>query len=65
MTLPHNESYVIASYLVTFIALVIIIASTMIDSRGRQRELKRLEAAGIRRRSEQNAQNSSEESKTS
>lgn len=53
MTLPHNEAYVIASYLLTLVALVVIIGWVMLDSRGRRNELKRLEAAGIRRRSEQ------------
>ena len=55
MALPHNEAYVIASYLLTLVALVVIIGWVMLDSRGRRNELKRLEAAGIRRRSGQAA----------
>lgn len=51
MQLPHNEGYVIASYLVTLIAMIVIIGWVLLDSRGRQNELKVLEAAGIRRRS--------------
>lgn len=51
MQLAHNESYVIASYLVTLIAMIVIIGWVFIDSRSRQKELKTLEAAGIRRRS--------------
>jgi heme exporter protein D len=49
--MPHNESYVLASYLLTFVALIVIIGWVMLDSRARQNELRRLEAAGIRRRS--------------
>lgn len=49
--MPHNESYVLASYALTFVALIIIIGWVMLDSRGRQSELNKLEAAGIRRRS--------------
>ena len=53
MNLPHNEGYVIASYVVTIIAMIVIIGWVLLDSRGRQKELKKLEAAGIRRRSAQ------------
>jgi heme exporter protein D len=56
MELAHNEGYVLASYLITFVAMILIIGWVLLDSRGRQRELKRLEEAGIRRRS--SAQNS-------
>ena len=51
MELAHNEGYVLASYLITLIAMIVIIGWVLLDSRGRQRELKRLEASGIRRRS--------------
>ncbi len=51
MELAHNEGYVLASYLITLVAMIVIIGWVLLDSRGRQRELKRLEEAGIRRRS--------------
>ncbi|HWU63042.1 MAG TPA: heme exporter protein CcmD [Ensifer sp.] len=51
MELAHNEGYVLASYALTLIAMIIIIGWVLLDSRGRQRELKRLEETGIRRRS--------------
>lgn len=49
--MPHNESYVLAAYALTFVALIVIIGWVMLDSRARQSELKKLDAAGIRRRS--------------
>ena len=55
MQLAHNEGYVLASYLITLIAMIDIVGWVFIDSRGRQRELKRLEEAGIRRRSARTA----------
>ncbi len=51
MELAHNEGYVLASYAITLVAMIVIIGWVMLDSRGRQRELKRLEETGIRRRS--------------
>lgn len=51
MELAHNEGYVLASYAITLVAMIIIIGWVLLDSRGRQRELKRLEETGIRRRS--------------
>ncbi|MCD2175797.1 heme exporter protein CcmD [Rhizobium sp. C4] len=55
MELAHNEGYVLASYAITAVAMVIIIGWVYIDSRSRQRELKRLDEAGIRRRSARTA----------
>ncbi len=55
MELAHNEGYVLASYLITLIAMIVIIGWVLLDSRGRQRELKRLEETGIRRRSARTA----------
>lgn len=55
MELAHNEGYVLASYLITLVAMIVIIGWVLLDSRGRQRELKRLEEAGIRRRSARQA----------
>lgn len=55
MQLAHNEGYVVASYLITLIAMIVIIGWVLLDSRSRQRELKRLEASGIRRRSARTA----------
>ncbi len=55
MELAHNEGYVLASYLITLVAMIVIIGWVMLDSRGRQRELKRLEETGIRRRSARQA----------
>lgn len=51
MELAHNEGYVLASYAITLVAMIVIIGWVLLDSRGRQRELKRLEETGIRRRS--------------
>jgi heme exporter protein D len=51
MELAHNEGYVIASYVLTLIAMIVIIGWVLLDSKGRQKELKKLEEAGIRRRS--------------
>jgi heme exporter protein D len=50
--MPHNESYVLASYALTFVAMIVIIGWVWIDSRARWSELKRLEEQGIRRRSD-------------
>lgn len=55
MELAHNEGYVLASYAITLIAMIVIIGWVLLDSRGRQRELKRLEETGIRRRSARQA----------
>ena len=55
MELAHNEGYVLASYALTLIAMIVIIGWVLLDSRGRQRELKRLEETGIRRRSARTA----------
>lgn len=55
MELAHNEGYVLASYAITLVAMIIIIGWVLLDSRGRQRELKRLEETGIRRRSARQA----------
>lgn len=55
MELAHNEGYVLASYAITFVAMIVIIGWVLLDSRGRQRELRRLEEAGIRRRSARTA----------
>lgn len=68
MQLPHNEGYVLASYGVTFIAMILIIGWVWLDSRARQNELKKLEAAGIRRRSamrQTTSQNKAEENTAS
>ncbi|HZG31287.1 heme exporter protein D [Ensifer adhaerens] len=55
MELAHNEGYVLASYAITLVAMIVIIGWVLLDSRGRQRELKRLEETGIRRRSARQA----------
>lgn len=43
--------YVTASYIAAFAVTFGLIAWVFVDHRGRHRELERLEAAGIRRRS--------------
>ena len=43
--------YVVASYVAAFAVSFGLIAWVWLDHRGRHRELERLEAAGIRRRS--------------
>jgi heme exporter protein D len=43
--------YVAAAYGITFVALVGLLGWILIDGRNRKRELARLEAEGIRRRS--------------
>jgi heme exporter protein D len=45
--------YIVAAYGITFGLVLLTIALTLIDGRARARELKALEAAGIRRRSQQ------------
>ncbi len=45
--------YVYSSYGVSALALALIVAWVVLDSRARKRELKMLEDAGIRRRSAQ------------
>ena len=46
-----HELYVAAAYGVTLLALCGLLAWILIDNRGRKRELARLEAQGVRRRS--------------
>jgi len=46
-----HSTFVFAAYAVSAVTLIIICAWVWVDSRGRQKELKELEAAGIRRRS--------------
>ncbi|AWI59215.1 heme exporter protein CcmD [Sinorhizobium fredii] len=46
-----HAAYVIASYVVAFAVAVGLVLWVVGDGRARQRELKALEAAGIRRRS--------------
>ena len=60
MELPHNEGYVIAAYVLTVVAMIIIVGWVLLDSRGRRNELKRLEEAGIRRRSDRTAETGKE-----
>ncbi|MGF0539799.1 heme exporter protein CcmD [Agrobacterium sp. ES01] len=43
--------YITASYLITFGLIAFAVLWTWLDGRARQKELKALEAAGIRRRS--------------
>ncbi len=43
--------YIYSSYGIAAVTLLGIVAWVMLDSRARQKELKKLEAAGIRRRS--------------
>ncbi len=35
MELAHNEGYVLASYLITLVAMIVIIGWVLLDSRGR------------------------------
>ena len=44
--------YVTAAYAVSALGLVGLVAWILLDRRGRARDLERLEAAGVRRRSE-------------
>lgn len=46
-----HDFYIVASYIVTFGLIFLVIGWTWLDGRARQKELKALEAAGIRRRS--------------
>ena len=46
-----HSAFVFAAYAVSAVTLIIICGWVWLDSRGRQNELKELEAAGIRRRS--------------
>lgn len=48
---PHF-AYVAASYAAALILILALIGWVVLDGRARQRELKTLEEAGIRRRSE-------------
>lgn len=43
--------YIITAYAITFGLVGLTIGATVLDGRARRRELKALEAAGIRRRS--------------
>ncbi|HET7413361.1 MAG TPA: heme exporter protein CcmD [Pararhizobium sp.] len=46
-----DDQFVLAAYLVTALAVLALVAWTVLDQRGRRRELAELEAMGIRRRS--------------
>ncbi|MFC3161739.1 heme exporter protein CcmD [Ciceribacter thiooxidans] len=46
-----HEFYIYVSYGVTGIVILALIGWVWLDGRARQRELKELEAAGVRRRS--------------
>lgn len=46
-----HDFYILLSYIVTFGLIGLVVTWTWLDGRARQRELKALEAAGIRRRS--------------
>ncbi len=48
----NHLGYIVAAYLVTLIALAGLAGWLLADMAGRRRELKRLEEAGHRRRSE-------------
>lgn len=50
-----HAAYVIASYLVAAVTVAGLVLWVVGDGRARRRELKALEAAGIRRRSAQTA----------
>ncbi|MDO6964938.1 heme exporter protein CcmD [Rhizobium alvei] len=52
----NHAFYIYASWGVTVVALTIVTGYYFIESRRLQRELKRLETMGIRRRSERAAQ---------
>ena len=47
----HNVGYVIASYGAAFATVLALILWVVLDGRGRQKDIKALEEAGIRRRS--------------
>ncbi len=47
---PH-AGFIIAAYLLTFVALVGLIAWIVLDGRAQKRRLAELEARGVRRRS--------------
>lgn len=47
--------YVTAAYAVSALGLTGLVAWILLDRRGRSREIERLEAAGVRRRSETRA----------
>jgi heme exporter protein CcmD len=46
-----HDFYILLSYAVTFGLIGLVVIWTWLDGRARQRELKALEAAGVRRRS--------------
>lgn len=48
----HNFGFVAASYAVSFVVLVLLIGGLLLQRRARLKELARLEAAGIKRRSD-------------
>jgi heme exporter protein CcmD len=48
----HNFGYVAASYGVAFVVLVALIGGLLLQRRARLKELARLEASGIKRRSD-------------
>ena len=48
----HNFGFVAASYGVSFVVLALLIGGLLLQRRARQRELARLEASGIKRRSD-------------
>ena len=47
-----HAGYIIASYLVTVVVLVAVVAWIVLDGRLQRRRLAELEARGVRRRSE-------------
>ncbi len=48
----HNSGFVAASYGVSFFVLALLIGALLLQRRARLNELARLEAAGIKRRSD-------------
>lgn len=50
-----HEMFVFLSYAATVLVLGVVIAWILLDGKARKAELARLEAAGVKRRSEQNS----------
>lgn len=48
-----HEAFVITSYTITALVVVGMVLWVVLDGRARRREIERLEAAGIKRRSDQ------------